>query len=114
MMGVGGGCAVFVLGGVVGRGMKIEEGKGNGGVARHIVRSFAADVVLRGERKGRCGVWGACGRRGNETMSSLLGGGCMVGAPGGHDVYINIIPRWSIWDARGSRAIDIDEWDSLS
>jgi hypothetical protein len=98
---------------VVGRGMKIE-GSGNGEVARHIARSFAVDVVLRGERRGKYGVWGVCGRRGNETMSSLLGEGCMVGASGGQDVYINIIPRWSIWDARGSGAVDIDEWDSLS
>lgn len=135
-MGVGDGFAVFVLGGVVvvegrivvkifetrwrrvvGRGMKTEGGNGNGNgeVARHIARSSVVDVVLRGERRGKCGVWGACGGRGNETCPLFgMGRMCLVGIRGGDDVYVKIIPRWHIWDARGSGAIDIDEWDSSS
>ncbi|ELR10123.1 hypothetical protein GMDG_04519 [Pseudogymnoascus destructans 20631-21] len=71
-------------------GEKNEDGRGNGNgeVARHITRSFAVDVVLRGERRGRCGVWGACGRRGNEAGSSLLGRGmCLDGVPWARCIY---------------------------
>ena len=134
MTAVGDGFAVFVLGGVegvegrigvnifetrwrrvVGREMKMEGGNGNGEVARHIARSSAVDVVLRGERRGKCGVWGACGGRGNEACRySGMGRMCLVGIRGGHDVYIKIIPRWSIWGARRGGAIDIDKWNSLS
>lgn len=46
---------------------KMEEESGNGDVARDIARSSAVDVVLRGEKRGKCGVWGVYGRKGNDA-----------------------------------------------
>lgn len=37
-----------------------------------------------------------------------------LGKGWGDDVYIDIIPKWSIWDARGIGAMYTYEWETLS
>lgn len=88
------------------KGMKSE---GESGEVEHgIARSYAVVAVSREGKLEKCSVWGAWRRRGDEAASVLGFGGMLGWRDSGRAVYIKIIPRWSIWDARGSDAIDTD------